>query len=79
MIDGIAGSASIQDNLISTYYEKDDYSGKVFLKEKPIRETSKDLIKKFSVKTSSEKQPINSSTFINSINNPRTYSLSIPK
>lgn len=60
MIDGIAGSASIQDNLISTYYEKDDYSGKVFLKEKPIRETSKDLIKKFSVKTSSEKQPINS-------------------
>ncbi len=59
MIDGIAATASIQDNLISTYYERNEYSGKVFLKEKNIRQTAKELIEKFAVKTNSEKEPIN--------------------
>ncbi len=60
MQDGIAASASIQDNSISTYYRKPEYSGKVFMKSKSIRKIAQELIKKFQVKTNSEKQRINS-------------------
>ncbi len=60
MIDGCARSASIQDNIISTYYDRNEYSGKVFLKEKVIRKTAKELIDKFAVKANSEKDTLTS-------------------
>lgn len=60
MRDGIAAEASIADNIISTYYERSDLSGKVFLKTKNIHNEAKRLIEKFSVKTKSENEKINS-------------------
>lgn len=60
MADGIAATASVQDNSVSTYYQRPKYSGKVFLKGKSIRETSIELIQRFRVKTASEKQRVNS-------------------
>ncbi|MCI5723395.1 MAG: ABC transporter ATP-binding protein [Erysipelotrichaceae bacterium] len=60
MQDGIAATASIQDNAISTYYRRPKYSGKLFMKGKNIRQISQELIQKFQVKTGSEKQRINS-------------------
>lgn len=60
MRDGIAAEASIADNIISTYYERSDLSGKVFLKTKNIHNEARRLIEKFSVKTKSENEKINS-------------------
>ncbi|MBQ9987827.1 MAG: ABC transporter ATP-binding protein [Erysipelotrichales bacterium] len=60
MIDGCAAEASIQDNMISTTYTTDKYSGKVFLKGGKIRDVSLKLIKRFSVKTKSEKEKVSS-------------------
>ena len=60
MEDGAAGDCSIQDNLISTYYEKPEYSGKVFLKAKPIKENALDLIKRFNIKAVDEKEKVSS-------------------
>lgn len=58
MIDGCAAEASIQDNMVSTYFGKPKFSGKVFMKGKAIKEESISLIKRFSVKTSSEKEKV---------------------
>ena len=58
MIDGCASEASVQDNLISTIYKKNNLSGKVLLKSKNIRTVSKELIERFSVKTQSEKEKV---------------------
>lgn len=58
MIDGCAAEASIQDNLISTTYQRDNLSGKLFLKGKTIRQTTQELIQRFSVKTRSEKEKV---------------------
>lgn len=60
MIDGCAAGASIEDNLISTVYEKPSLSGKFFLKGKEIKKNSDELIKRFAVKTQSEKEPVGS-------------------
>lgn len=60
MIDGIADKATISENIISSYYDRDDVSGKVFMKNKSIKEISKNLIKRFSVKTKDENQKIES-------------------
>ena len=60
MIDGCAAGASIQDNLISTTFERKDMSGKLFLKGKDIKKSSLELIQRFSVKTNSEKEKIGS-------------------
>lgn len=60
MVDGVAADASIKDNLISTIYNREDISGKVFMKEKSIMKISKELIERFSVKTNSEKQKVSS-------------------
>jgi len=59
MADGIAATASIEENVISTYYERSEYSDRVFLKAKPIQKVSKDLIDRFSIKTDSEKERVN--------------------
>lgn len=58
MIDGCAAKATIQDNLISTTYEKSDLSGKLFLNGKNITKTAKDLVERFSIKTNSEKEKV---------------------
>lgn len=58
MIDGSAPDASIQDNLISTCYGQPKYSGKVFLKLGVIRQESQELIKRFNIKTQSEKEKV---------------------
>lgn len=60
MKEGIAAGASISDNIISTYYDHADISGKFFMKNKSIKKISNDLIQKFSVKTSSAKTKIGS-------------------
>ncbi len=60
MGDGIAGALPISDNLISTYYEREDINGKVFMDNKAIAKVSDDLIKTFAVKTKSADAPVNS-------------------
>ncbi len=60
MIEGCAAEASIQDNIVSTYFEEKEYSGKLFLKEKAIRKEADSLIERFSVKTSSRREKIGS-------------------
>ena len=58
MIDGCAAQATIQDNLISTTYERPDLSGKLFLNGKSITKAAKDLVERFSIKTNSEKEKV---------------------
>lgn len=58
MIDGCAVKASIQDNIVSTTYQRADLSNKIFLKGKNIRTVSRELIERFSVKTNSEKEKV---------------------
>ena len=60
MTDGCAADGSIQDNLISTYFEKAPYSGKMFLNRKVIQKEAVDLIDRFSIKTTSEKDNVRS-------------------
>ena len=60
MVDGCAAQASIQDNLISTYYRSRDYSGAVFLKTKAIQTQAAQLVERFSVKTRSPKEKVSS-------------------
>ncbi len=58
MIDGCAAEASIQDNMISTIYQKGSVSGKLFLKGKEIKKVARSLIERFSVKTQSEREKV---------------------
>lgn len=60
MGDGIAGELPIYDNLISTYYDREDINGKVFMNTKAIRETADHLVKTFAVKTKSADATVNS-------------------
>ena len=60
MGDGIAGELPIYDNLISTYYDREDINGKVFMNTKAIRKTADDLVKTFAVKTKSADATVNS-------------------
>lgn len=55
---GIAELASIEDNLLSIYYDKKDFLKGPFLKAKKINEWSKAKVKEFLVKTGSEKTPV---------------------
>ena len=60
MVDGVASGASVSENIISTYYDSKEVSGKIFLKEKNIKKISKELIGKFSVRTKDENSKIES-------------------
>lgn len=60
MGDGVAGDLPISDNLISTYYTREDINGKVFMDSKAIEKTSDELISTFAVKTESGKALVNS-------------------
>ena len=60
MLDGIAGPLPIYDNIISSYYDRDDLNSALFMKSQTIMETSDRLVKEFAVKTGSSKTPIQS-------------------
>lgn len=60
MNDGVAGELPISDNLISTYYTRDDINGKIFMDSKKIDEVSENLVNTFAVKTKSAKANVNS-------------------
>ena len=60
MVDGVAGELPISDNLISTYYTREDINNKLFMDNKKIHEVSDNLIKTFAVKTKTADAPVNS-------------------
>ena len=60
MVDGVAGELPISDNLISTYYTREDINNKLFMDNKKIHEVSDNLIKTFAVKTKTADTPVNS-------------------
>jgi simple sugar transport system ATP-binding protein len=60
MVDGVAGELPISDNLISTYYTREDINGKLFMDNKAIARMSDQLIKTFAVKTKNADASVNS-------------------
>ncbi len=60
MEDGTAGAASITDNMISTFYEREDLNKGPFLLLNNVQNEVEMLIDKFSVKTKNAKQRIDS-------------------
>lgn len=60
MEDGTAGAASITDNMISTFYEREELNRGPFLKAKSVQREVETLIEKFSVKTKNARQRIDS-------------------
>lgn len=60
MNDGVAGELPIKDNLISTYYTREDINGKIFMDSKAINDVSNNLIQTFAVKTKDGDAPVNS-------------------
>ena len=60
MVDGVAGELPISDNLISTYYTREDINGKLFMDAKAITKMSDELIKTFAVKTKNAQATVNS-------------------
>ena len=60
MNDGIAGELPISDNLISSYFERQDINNKFFMDGKAISDLSNDLIEQFAVKTDSAETSVNS-------------------
>ncbi len=58
--DGSALEASISDNIVSTYYDREPYSGKFFIRQKQIDQEADRLIDTFSIKTQSHKAKISS-------------------
>ena len=60
MGDGVAGDLPISDNLISTYYTREDVNGKIFMDAKAINEISNHLVNTFAVKTKSAEASVNS-------------------
>lgn len=60
MEDGSALEASLSDNIVSTYYNRDTFSGKMFLKQKNIDAEADRLIDVFSIKAQSNKAKVGS-------------------
>ncbi len=60
MVDGTAGNASLGDNIISTYFDRADLNGKLFMNGKKIGEEASRLIRQFSIKAESPAQKIKS-------------------
>ena len=60
MEDGIASPASLSDNIISTYYDRNDLNSKLFMIDKKIIKESERLIDKFSIKAKNSKQKVGS-------------------
>ena len=53
LVDGVAETASLRDNIISTYYDREDINGRFFMDQKKISETAEKLVSKFAIHTSS--------------------------
>lgn len=51
--DGVAAEAALTDNIISSFYERENINGKFFMRRKKIRDITEKLIKKFDIKTKS--------------------------
>jgi simple sugar transport system ATP-binding protein len=60
MGDGIAGPLPISDNMISTYYTRDDVNKGMFMDNKAIDRISDELIETFAVKAENNKVSIDS-------------------
>ena len=60
MEDGSALEGTLSDNIISTYYDRDELSGKVFMNQKKIDAEADRLIETFSIKTQSNKSKVGS-------------------
>ena len=60
MEDGSALEGSVSDNIVSTYYDREPFSGKAFIHQKQIDQEADRLIKTFSVKTQSNKTKVGS-------------------
>ena len=60
MEDGSALEGSISDNIVSTYYDREPFSGKFFIHQKQIDQEAERLIETFSIKTQSAKAKVGS-------------------
>lgn len=60
MEDGCTVKESIADNIVSTYYQHKPYSSAGLISNRAISEKARELIKRFSVKTTSEKDKVGS-------------------
>lgn len=60
MGDGTSGTLSIADNLISTYYDRDDINKGLFMDKNAINAVSDKLIEDFEVKTESRETTVGS-------------------
>lgn len=60
MTDGISSSLPIYDNLISTYYDREDINDRFFMNRREISRLSDDLIETFAVKTASNEATVGS-------------------
>jgi len=60
MMDGTAGDASLGDNIISTYFDRPNLNGKLFMNGKKINAEACRLITAFSIKAENPKQKIKS-------------------
>ncbi len=60
MGDGTSSALPITDNIISTYYDREDINGKIFMKNNEITRMAEDLIKTFAIKTQDSKTPVGS-------------------
>ena len=60
MADGTAGDASLGDNIISTYFDRADLNGKLFMNGSKIEAEAARLIREFSIKAESPAQKIKS-------------------
>lgn len=58
MEDGVALPESIGDNIVSTFYQRPEYSSKFFIKSKAIAKEATHLIEKFSIKATSYKDKV---------------------
>lgn len=60
MADGTAGDASLGDNIISTYFDREELNGKLFMNGAKIDAEASRLINEFSIKAESPAQKIKS-------------------
>ena len=58
MVSGCAANLSIMENMFTNQYEDPQYSGKVLLKGDVLESRSKELVKEYLVKCSSNKQNV---------------------
>lgn len=60
MTDGVALNATLAENIITTYFDREDINGKMFMDSKKIKVTADDLIEKFSIKADSSQTKVGS-------------------